>query len=235
MAEQVAAADEAALEALWTAKDEADCETWRAAKVKAWEAGEKIKEKHPERADLDAWMAKQCAKTKSQALAVRGNPKVFFDVTMDGEAAGRIVMQLRKDIVPKTADNFRQLCTGEPGYGYKGCPFHRVIPGFMCQGGDITRGNGTGGLSIYGPQFDDENFRLKHAGAGTLSMANAGPGTNSSQFFVCTGPTSFLDGKHVVFGKVTKGLDVVKAIERVGSKEGKTARTVLINDCGQIA
>ena len=94
---------------------------------------------------------------------------------------------------------------------------------------------GTGGLSIYGPQFDDENLRLKHAGAGTLSMANAGPGTNSSQFFVCTGPTSFLDGKHVVFGKVTKGLDVVRAIERVGSKEGKTARTVLINDCGQIA
>ena len=171
------------------------------------------------------------------------NPVVYFDMTIDGLVAGRIEMTLRADVVPKTAENFRCLCTGERGVDvrtnkllwFRGCSFHRVIPGFMCQGGDITRGNGTGGLSIYGPQFDDENFRLKHAGAGTLSMANAGPGTNSSQFFVCTAPTSFLDGKHVVFGKVTKGLDVVKAIERVGSKEGKTARTVLINDCGQIA
>ena len=177
------------------------------------------------------------------AYASTNNPVVYFDMTIGGLVAGRIEMTLRADVVPKTAENFRCLCTGERGVDvrtnkllwFRGCSFHRVIPGFMCQGGDITRGNGTGGLSIYGPQFDDENFRLKHAGAGTLSMANAGPGTNSSQFFVCTGPTSFLDGKHVVFGKVTKGLDVVKAIERVGSKEGKTARTVLINDCGQIA
>ena len=177
------------------------------------------------------------------AYAGTNNPVVYFDMTIGGLVAGRIEMTLRADVVPKTAENFRCLCTGERGVDvrtnkllwFRGCSFHRVIPGFMCQGGDITRGNGTGGLSIYGPQFDDENFRLKHAGAGTLSMANAGPGTNSSQFFVCTWPTSFLDGKHVVFGKVTKGLDVVRAIERVGSKEGKTARTVLINDCGQIA
>ena len=233
MAEQVAAAADAALEALWTAKDEADCETWRAAKVKAWEAGEKIKEKHPERADLDAWMAKQCAKTKSQALAVRGNPKVFFDVTMDGEAAGRIVMQLRKDIVPKTAENFRQLCTGEKGFGYAESIFHRVIPNFMCQGGDFTNHNGTGGKSIYGEKFADENFKLRHDGPGILSMANAGPGTNGSQFFLCTALTSWLDGKHVVFGQVVEGYGVVKAIESVGSSSGKTAAKVTISNCGQ--
>ena len=232
MAEQVAAADEAALEALWTAKDEADCETWRAAKVKAWEAGEKIKEKHPERADLDAWMAKQCAKTKSQALAVRGNPKVFFDVTMDGEAAGRIVMQLRKDIVPKTADNFRQLCPGEPGYGYKGCPFHRVIPGFMCQGGDFTNQNGTGGKSIYGEKFADENFDLVHGGFGTLSMANAGPNTNGSQFFICLDDTPWLNGKHVVFGKVVSGAETIRAMAAVGSQSGATSQPVRIVDSG---
>ena len=233
MAEQVSAADEAALEALWTAKDEADCETWRAAKVKAWEAGEKIKEKHPERADLDAWMAKQCAKTKSQALAVRGNPKVFFDVTMDGEAAGRIVMQLRKDIVPKTADNFRQLCTGEPGYGYKGCPFHRVIPGFMCQGGDFTNQNGTGGKSIYGEKFEDENFRLKHTGAGVLSMANAGPGTNGSQL-----PVHRRDrlarqpARGVRQGR--RGHGRRQGGGGGGIASGKTSAEVIVADCGEM-
>ncbi|PRP87249.1 putative cyclophilin [Planoprotostelium fungivorum] len=168
-------------------------------------------------------------------------PRVFFDLAIGGKKTGRVVMELRSDVVPKTAENFRALCTGEKGVGlarkplhFKGSKFHRVIPGFMCQGGDFTAGNGTGGESIYGRTFPDENFTLKHLGAGTLSMANAGPNTNGSQFFICTAATSWLDGKHTVFGKVVEGYEFIKAAEKVGSSSGRTSMPVEIEDCGQL-
>ncbi len=170
------------------------------------------------------------------------NPQVYFDMKIGDKEAGRVVFELFDDTCPKTAKNFLELCVGAKNkagdkIGYKGSVFHRVIPNFMCQGGDFTAGDGTGGESIYGEQFDDETFAGKagkHFGAGTLSMANAGKNTNGSQFFICTAPTPHLDGKHVVFGQVVKGYDVIQKIEAIGSRSGKTSAKVTIARCGKV-
>ncbi|MEE1771098.1 peptidylprolyl isomerase [Streptomyces sp. JV185] len=162
--------------------------------------------------------------------------KVYFDITINDEPAGRITFKLFDDIVPKTAENFRQLATGEKGFGYKGSSFHRVIPDFMLQGGDFTRGDGTGGQSIYGAKFPDENFKLSHTKPGQLSMANSGPNSNGSQFFITTIVTSWLDGKHVVFGEVDDedSMKLVKKIEALGSQSGRTKAKITIADSGTL-
>lgn len=168
------------------------------------------------------------------------NPVVFLEIGIDGNSVGHVEIELYADVVPKTAENFRCLCTGERGRSesrnrlhFAGSAFHRIVPGFMCQGGDFTEGDGTGGESIYGEKFDDENFKRKHA-KGCLSMANGVKNTNGSQFFICTSVTSHLDGKHVVFGEVTRGYDVVERMEAVGSASGKTRKRVLILSCGMV-
>ncbi|XP_054776606.1 peptidyl-prolyl cis-trans isomerase CYP40-like [Prosopis cineraria] len=172
-----------------------------------------------------------------------GRPRCFLDISIGEELEGRIVVELYNDVVPKTAENFRALCTGEKGIApntglplhYKGCCFHRIIRSFMIQGGDISAGDGTGGESIYGMKFEDENFELKHERKGMLSMANSGPNTNGSQFFITTTRTSHLDGKHVVFGKVMKGMGVVRSMEHVTTgKEDLPIFDVKIVDCGEI-
>jgi cyclophilin family peptidyl-prolyl cis-trans isomerase len=161
--------------------------------------------------------------------------KVYFDIDIGGEKAGRIVFGLYGNVVPRTAENFKVLCERFKDEGsYEGCPFHRIIPGFMIQGGDFTNRNGTGGMSIYGAKFEDENFDLTHTRPGLLSMANSGPNTNGSQFFITTAVTDWLDGKHVVFGEVMEGMDVVKKMERVGSGSGRTSQPVSVSECGSL-
>jgi len=176
-----------------------------------------------------------------QSEAEKITSKVFFDIQTSNGKSGRIILGLFGETVPKTAENFRALCTGEKGVGkmgkplhYKGSTFHRIIPNFMIQGGDFTHGTGVGGESIYGNKFEDENFKLKHEAPMYLSMANAGPNTNGSQFFITTVKTAWLDGRHVVFGKVIEGEDVVKMVETLGSGSGKPSATVTIADSGEL-
>ncbi|KAJ1817681.1 hypothetical protein LPJ75_001654 [Coemansia sp. RSA 2598] len=167
----------------------------------------------------------------------RENPRVFLEFAVDGRPSGRVVFELRDDVVPRTTRNFKALCTGEKGFGYKGSRVHRIIPGFMVQAGDFTKGDGTGGRSIYGEKFDDEGFSLDHSGPGMLSMANAGKNTNGSQFFITLDKTPWLDGKHVVFGRVVQGMDIVRMIEALGDKSAplKPKKEITICDSGIVA
>ncbi|CEP18822.1 hypothetical protein [Parasitella parasitica] len=174
-------------------------------------------------------------------MAAKNLPKVFFDVAVNGKPSGRMTFKLFADTVPKTAENFRALCTGEKGVGksgkalhYKKSAFHRIIPGFMAQGGDFTMGDGRGGESIYGHKFNDENFTLKHKGKGILSMANAGPNTNGSQFFITFDSTPWLDGNHTVFGQITEGSEVLDLLETYGTTNGRPTAKIEIVDSGEV-
>uniref|UniRef100_A0A673H151 Peptidyl-prolyl cis-trans isomerase n=1 Tax=Sinocyclocheilus rhinocerous TaxID=307959 RepID=A0A673H151_9TELE len=172
--------------------------------------------------------------SSAEALSRESNPVVFFDITIDNKDAGRVVMELFAHIVPRTAENFRALCTGEKGFGYRRSIFHRIIPDFICQGGDITNQDGMGGKSIYGGKFEDESFEVRHTVPGLLSMANRGRDTNNSQFFITLKKAEHLDFKHVAFGFVKDGMDVVRRIGELGAKDGKPTKTITISDCGQI-
>lgn len=168
-------------------------------------------------------------------LQIIKRPKVFMDIETGGKKAGRIVIELFSDVVPKTAENFRALCTGEKGFGYKGSRFHRIIPGYAIWGGDFIKDDGSGGRSIYGDKFKDENFFLKHNHPYVLSMSNAGPDTNNSQFFITLAEIPNLDGNHVVFGSVYEDDNaVIKRIEYCGTQSGRPTKVVRIADCGEL-
>ncbi|XP_065746695.1 ranBP2-like and GRIP domain-containing protein 4 isoform X2 [Phocoena phocoena] len=215
---------------VWTASDYADGEAkveQLAVRFKTKEMADGFKKKFEE-------CQQNLLKPQEELRAKETNPVVFFDVCADDEPLGRITMELFSNIVPQTAENFRALCTGEKGFGFKNSIFHRVIPDFVCQGGDITKHDGTGGRSIYGDKFEDENFDVKHTRPGLLSMANRGQDTNNSQFFITLKKAEHLDFKHVVFGFVKDGMDTVKKIESFGSPEGSVSRRIVITECGQI-
>ncbi|KAJ7787957.1 cyclophilin-like domain-containing protein [Mycena leptocephala] len=172
--------------------------------------------------------------SSSRLAAPSAGASTIFDIHINATPSGRIVFKLYDTEVPRTAQNFRELATMEHGFGYRGCAFHRIIPAFMLQGGDFTRGDGTGGKSIFGEKFADENFIHRHTRPGLLSMANAGRNTNGSQFFITTVPTPHLDNLHVVFGEVVSGMDVVRAIEARGSRSGAPGAKIVIQECGVV-
>ncbi|XP_021566996.1 peptidyl-prolyl cis-trans isomerase A-like [Carlito syrichta] len=191
-------------------------------------------EQDSEKTRCEKYQFRENSKAEGKHHHLEPFPTVFFDTSVYVEPLGLISFELFADKVPKTAENFRALKTGEKEFGYKGSCFHRIIPGFMCQGNDFTCHNDTGGKSIYGEKFDDENFILKRTGPGILSMANVGPTTNGSKLFICTTKTEWLDGKHVVSGKVKEGMNGVQAMEGFGSKNGKTSKKITIADCGLV-
>ncbi|KAM7098725.1 E3 SUMO-protein ligase RanBP2 isoform 7-T7 [Molossus nigricans] len=222
---------------VWTASDYADGEAkveQLAVRFKTKEMADCFKKKFEECQQNLLKLQKEQVSLTAADLSKETNPVVFFDVCADDEPLGRITMELFSNIVPQTAENFRALCTGEKGFGFKNSIFHRVIPDFVCQGGDITKHDGTGGRSIYGDKFEDENFDVKHTGPGLLSMANRGRNTNNSQFFITLRKAEHLDLKHVVFGCVKDGMDTVKKIESFGSPSGSVSRRISVTECGQI-
>lgn len=226
---------------VWTATDHAEGEgkvEQLAAKFKTPELAESFRKTFTEcqsrmgQSEASAVMSPQMS--RAQEHSRESNPRVYLTVTADDQALGTIVIELFAHIVPKTAENFRMLCTGGKGFGLRNSIFHRVIPDFMCQGGDITSQDGTGGKSIYGGKFEDENFDVRHTGPGLLSMANRGRDTNNSQFFITFKKAEHLDFKHVAFGFVREGMDVVRLMGELGTKTGKPTKKIVITDCGQL-
>ncbi|KAM9347457.1 E3 SUMO-protein ligase RanBP2 [Symphorus nematophorus] len=228
---------------IWTATDYSDGDgvvEQLAAKFKTPEIAESFKKTFCEcqsrmlQAGSDASCTSSPHMSRIQEHSRDTNPRVFLSVAADGQTLGTITIELFSHIVPKTAENFRALCTGEKGFGFRDSVFHRVIPSFMCQGGDITKSDGTGGKSIYGSKFEDENFDVRHTGPGILSMANRGRDTNNSQFFITLKKAEHLDFKHVVFGWVRDGMDVVQQMGELGTKAGPPTKKLVITDCGQL-